>query len=656
MPTICCNGDTAGGEESLLLKEEGQMMEMTEVQISDHPSRPEDTDYPQARTLSRNVIGEKPIGKGEIEMQERRKELLDQAGRLRDRLENAESLVARIKAELAEVNLQQQSVASKLRESELKRHMHPKREGRLEWVDSNWFAAVCNLVVGLNLAFMVKHKAILSFSSSLAIGSDQVFLLWYTFELTIKIMHHRSHFFIGPIVAVWWGWLDFGIVASGIVDQWLMPVIMPGNHTGGSMLSALRLLRLFRILRFLKILKAFLVSDLSWIGESKAFDLFMSGVVGLNGVIISFELDIHWHGWVWVDNCFLLIYAFDVALRLKRWGCYFFVHPNDVYWNWLDFVVVTAGMLDSWLLPGIEIFETEMMGVNTKFDTSKLTKVMSLMKLMRLLRVLRLVRVLRSVPPLYTLLVGVIDAFKSMQWVIILTLLTLYAGAIVFTNLVGHGLIYGDLWEENDEIRAAAQEKFGYVLTSLFSLFELMNGDTSVIEPIKSLLVGRLLFAGFMVVSNWAILAILTAVVSENMMSASNKFLEEEDKRKEDEMEKKNHDRLKDIFRENDSNQNGDISKAEWSAMLNDKAILTELSEDTHLDQADLADLFDCLCVAGEDYSGDTVRYEELIDSLKVNAETADKRAVMHVMLRLRIMQDQFKAGFEEIKGMIDEK
>lgn len=422
------------------------------------------------------------------------------------------------------------------------------------------------------------------------------------------------------------------------------------------MLSALRLLRLFRILRFLKILKAFLVSDLSWIGESKAFDLFMSGVVGLNGIIISFELDIHWHGWTIVDNCFLVIYAFDVALRLKRWGCYFFVHPVDLYWNWLDFVVVGAGMLDSWLLPGIEIVETEMMGVNSKFDTSKLTKVMSLMKLMRLLRVLRLVRVLRSIPPLYTLLVGVIDAFKSMQWVIILTLLTLYAGAIVFTNLVGHGLIYGAQWDEDEGVRIAAKEKFGYVLTSLFSLFELMNGDTSVIEPIKSLLVGRLLFAGFMVVSNWAILAILTAVVSENMMSASNKFLAEEEKREDDEAEKKNHDRLLDIFRENDSTKDGQVSKAEWLAMLDDKVILAELSDDTHLDKADLADLFECLLVAGEDYSGDTVRYEELIDSLKVNAETADKRAVMHVMLRLRIMQDQFKAGFDEIKAMVQVK
>jgi len=653
MPLICCNGDTGGQEESLLLKEETQLTEVTsnDPMCGRDVERSSPEEIPEARTLSRDIRAERPPGTAELELKGRATELADNAKCLRERLSQAEGLVSRIKAELADVTHSQMEVETKLREYETSRHLIPKRLGPLEFVDSNWFGAICNLVVALNLTFMAEHSYIQNLSPMLAVGSDQVFLAWYTLELTLKILHHKRHFFLGPIAAVWWGWLDFGIVASGIVDQWLMPILMPGNKLGGGMLSMLRLLRLFRILRFLKILKAFLISDLSWISESKAFDLFMSAVVGLNGVVISFELDIQWTGWVWVDNVFLVIYAFDVSLRLKRWGCYFFIHPNDVYWNWLDFVVVTAGMLDSWLLPAITIVQTELMGVNTKFDTSKLTKVMSLMKLMRLLRVLRLVRVLRSIPPLYTLLVGVIDAFKSMQWVIILTLLTLYAGAIVFTNLVGHGLIFPDQHSTD-----SAREKFGSVLTSLFSLFELMNGDTSVIEPIKDLIVGRLLFASFMVISNWAILAILTAVVSENMMSASNKFLEEEEKRTDAEEEKKNHDRLLQVFRENDDNNNGDISKEEWLGMLDDPACLLELSEDTHLDKSDLADLFDCLLVAGEDYSGNSVRYEELIDSLKVNAETADKRAVMHVMLRLRIMQDQFKAGFEEVKNMINEK
>lgn len=452
-------------------------------------------------------------------------------------------------------------------------------------------------------------------------------------------------------MAVWWNWLDLGIVGSGIVDQWIMPLI--GNASGGGTLAMLRLLRLFRILRFLKIIKAFLVADLSFITDSKAFEMFMSAVIGVNALTIGAELDMKWwSGWFWVDNVFLVIYSVDLSLRMKRWGKYFFVHPDDKYWNWLDFIVVTAGMLDSWLMPAIEIIQTETMGVKHKMDTSQLKHIMSLMKLMRLLRVLRLVRVLRGVPPLYTMLVGVIEAFKSMQYVIVLAIMTLYGGAIIFTNLVGEGLIYN-----GGAAPDAALAVFGTVSQSLFSLFELMNGDTSVIEPIKDMIIGRILFAGFMVISNWAILAILTAVVSDQMIAASNAYQEEASAEKSQQDERENHRRLQEIFEDSDRDKSGSISKSEWVMMLDDAGTMLELSEGTHLGKADLADLFDCLAVDTDVATGGKIKYDDLIHSLKANSSLADKRAILHVMLKLKVMQDtiqtQLSDGFEEIKAWV---
>merc|ERR1711981_622028 len=113
-----------------------------------------------------------------------------------------------------------------------------------------------------------------------------------------------------------------------------------------------------------------------------------------------------------------------------------------------------------------------------------------------------------------------------MQWVMLLTLLVLYACAIVFTSLVGKGFISGGA------ITPESEEFFGSVSKSLFSLFKLMNGDTSVVEPICNNIAGQLLFAGFMVISNWAILAILTSVVSDNMISSSRKALEDDEARR----------------------------------------------------------------------------------------------------------------------------
>jgi len=419
----------------------------------------------------------------------------------------------------------------------------------------------------------------------------------------------------------------------------------------------LRLLRLFRILRFLKIVKAFLVADLSWITDSTKFEVFMSVVIGVNAISIGLELDITWPGWLWVDNVFLVIYFFDLSLRLKRWGCTFFTHPEDRYWNWLDFVVVSSGMLDSWLLPAITIIQVEMLGVHNTMDTSKLGKVMSLIKLMRLLRVLRLVRVIRGVPPLYTMLIGVIEGFKSMQYVIVLVFLTLYGGSIIFTNLIGEGLLYN-----NEGAPADALAVFGSVHESIFSLFELMNGDTSVIEPIKDSIVGRILFAVFMIISNWAVLAILTAVVSDHMIAASKNCQEETKREMEFRAEKENIQRLTEIFKDSDKEGDGKIGKEEWKAMLEDSATMLELSEGTHLGKADLEDLFDCLAVANEDGNGQAckVMYNDLIFSLKANSSLADQRSILHVMIRLRIMQDQlkghFELGFDRLKQYAAEK
>jgi voltage-gated sodium channel len=269
----------------------------------------------------------------------------------------------------------------------------------------------------------------------------------------------------------------------------------------------------------LKLVKTFLVADLDWLYENKSYEIFIASIIAVNGLVISLQLDYPWSCWVFVDNGFLVIYLFEMLLRIKRWGWTFFVHPTDWGWNWMDFGIVAAGVVDLWLIPGWMCIEEQILDHPAGFSTTIPDNIMSLVRLMRLMRVLRLVRVLRSIPPLYTLLVGVYGAFQAMKWVIVLTLLTLYAGAIVFTNLVGKGMIY-----PSQQAPPEALEVFGTMGASLFSLFEMMNGDTEVINPIKDILFGKFMFAGFMVVANWAVLAILTAVVSENMISTSARF------------------------------------------------------------------------------------------------------------------------------------
>jgi len=313
---------------------------------------------------------------------------------------------------------------------------------------------------------------------------------------------------------------------------------------------------------------------------------------------------------------------------------------------------VTTGIIDLWLTPGIKIFEVEVLGQTLHSDkgSSQMHGIMSLIRLTRLMRVFRLVRVVRCVPPLYALLLGVMEAFKAMQWVVVLTLLTLYGAAIVFTNLIGKGMIY-----PGGVAPPAAIEVFGTMSQSLFSLFELMNGDTGVIEPIETQLIGKILFAAFMIVANWAILAILTAVVSENMISTSNRLVAEEKQSREAANTKKQEDSLAELFMAKDPNKNGYISRTEWQEMIDDAATRLELTDGTNLSNNDMLDLFDCLAVDGISGNGvvqlegkDNVSYLTLIHSLRTHHTFADKKSVLHVMMRMRTLQEQVQGQLSE--------
>merc|ERR1719326_2203476 len=72
----------------------------------------------------------------------------------------------------------------------------------------------------------------------------------------------------------------------------------------------------------------------------------------------------------------------------------------------------------------------------------KLSQVMMLMRMLRLMRILRLVKLVKSVRPLYILVTGVLAAFQGVAWVLVLTVVTLYAAGILATRLLGHGLLF----------------------------------------------------------------------------------------------------------------------------------------------------------------------------------------------------------------------
>merc|ERR1719482_913406 len=158
----------------------------------------------------------------------------------------------------------------------------------------------------------------------------------------------------------------------------------------------------------------------------------------------------------------------------------------------------------------------------------KLSQVMMLMRMLRLMRILRLVKLVKSVRPLYILVTGVVAAFQGVIWVLVLTVVTLYAAGILATRLLGHGLVFPPGMPIPRSVYV-----FRTVPDSMFTLFRFMSGAQSdeeayaIDELMTSLPSVKFAFVFFMVTSSWTLLSILTAVVSENMISTTAEQEEE---------------------------------------------------------------------------------------------------------------------------------
>jgi len=222
----------------------------------------------------------------------------------------------------------------------------------------------------------------------------------------------------------------------------------------------------------------------------------------------------------------------------------------------------------------------------------------------------------------------------AMQWVMVLTFVLLYASAILFVSLVGHALIPGGGVPEE------AQERFGTVVESMFLLFRVMSGDPGPIEPLFSTVPLRLLCVGFVVISNWSILAILTAVVSENIISATREHQTIEDQDAAIAFEEQRRLRLKTLFMKADKDGDGYLDQDEFYVLLNDKESYEEFHETTNLERADLVDLFKYLSQQGADGLW-VINYEDFIEKLEIESKDVNERSVSRMEKQMRDLKQR---------------
>jgi len=173
-----------------------------------------------------------------------------------------------------------------------------------------------------------------------------------------------------------------------------------------------------------------------------------------------------------------------------------------------------------------------------------------------------------------------------------------------------------------------------------------MNGDQTPMEPLLHSAQLKVLFILFMVISNWMVLAILTAVVSENMLSATNEFMRAERQEDADKLKKKSSQRLLALFKEIDKDNDGTIDEPEFHAVLADKYLRNEFCEATGLDTRDLKDLFSFL--SREQGDGHwSIGYEEFVMKIQAEGKDVSERSVFRIEREMRLLEMRIDSKLE---------
>jgi len=271
-------------------------------------------------------------------------------------------------------------------------------------------------------------------------------------------------------------------------------------------------------------------------------------------------------------------------------------------------------------------------------DQDTVSQFMMVLRLSRLLLILRLVKLLQNIKPVYTLVMGIAEGMQGMGWAVMLAVVWLYMGALCFVKLVGQGLVFGD--DVPDDIK----QLFPNVPSAMWVLFKVMNGDPNDLERLFALQPAfKFVVAVFMIISSWAILSIITAVVTDHMIVATAKLAAAEKKNANERTRAK----LGMMFEDGDSNSDCKLTETEFFELLaDDKLRVEEVSQAAKVDAVDMKDLFYVLSTAEANNTDggkvSCIDKQDFVDGIMSYSEPVTQRAIFRLEKRLTtVMRDE---------------
>jgi len=234
----------------------------------------------------------------------------------------------------------------------------------------------------------------------------------------------------------------------------------------------------------------------AYIAKSQCFFALSMTCVLLNSVWISYETDHNSDSQLYdadlhfivIENFFCAAFTLELTVRF-----FAFRRKRDAFtdtWFRFDFVLVTMMTFETWLMPlG---FQLAVGGSGTQSLGD-----FSVFRLARLLRLSRMTRLLRAVPEVVTLLRGMVAAFRSVVFTLLLLVFLLYIFGIVFRSQVKGDsdyleteyfssvweamwvlLVHGTLLDNVSGVLGDIRTEGGMMYTAIFILFILLSSFT----------------------------------------------------------------------------------------------------------------------------------------------------------------------------------
>ncbi|CAJ1441338.1 unnamed protein product [Effrenium voratum] len=454
-----------------------------------------------------------------------------------------------------------------------------RRGGRCNFLEHPSYVAGSVLVLVLNMVVVTLEVTVPEIREECQ-WLDQALLSLYIVELGCRIGHLGCRSFLTEQERTC-NLLDVVNVSVGLLQIFVLPFVLPPAH--------LRYVGLLSYLRLIRALRLFKNSSFGWTGDDW-FQYLSGGVICLNAAVLGFETDSPAPAWWWVNQGILLFFVFEIVVRVRLEGCkHFFTSEEDFFWNWMDFVIVLLGVVDLWAVPIASlVFSVNM--------TSGFGRLVLLVRMLRMLRILRLLKLVKAVRPLYSLALGVTQAMQSIFWVLVFLVVTLYAFAILATRLLGHSKHIQD----DPDLPAPSKDLFRSIWDSLFALFSIMNQQNweSIAPLLEKIPAIKPVYVLFTICSSWALLSVLTGVVSENMMAVR----ESQAQKDEEAVEERRiwlARWLRGVFAAADKDGSMTLERSEYRELLKSPFHLKRLQQVAKVPMQDLMQMFDILDVDG---------------------------------------------------------